>query len=59
MTWPDFSYFKGEFRYNYLKGYGCYTDTDSETYFGYVNILVLNLVFFSLSLGYQIVRDFL
>lgn len=29
MMWPDLSYYKGGFKNNSLKGYGCYTDVDS------------------------------
>jgi len=51
MTWPDYSYFKGEFRNNHIKGYGCYTHTDSLTYFGYVWAIILYSVFFYLPSG--------
>lgn len=36
MSWNDLSYYKGEFRFNQLKGFGCYTDVDGLVYTGYV-----------------------
>lgn len=39
MSWSDCSYYKGDFRFNQLKGRGCYTDIDGKVYKGHVIFL--------------------